>query len=114
MKGKIELTDDVERALKKASLSINGVVPWEHAPNRAALVAILQAASISGKPNIDNIYPSLINKLTCRSCKRMPNFVGQLRRSGLVHEGPNKLQWQSDITLPKNNLLELWKNLQNK
>jgi hypothetical protein len=38
----------------------------------------------------------------------MPNFIGQLRRSNLVHEGPNKLQWQGELTLPKNKLLELW------
>ncbi|HEX9884216.1 MAG TPA: hypothetical protein VGA79_09645 [Desulfobaccales bacterium] len=59
MKEEAELTDDVERALKKAYCFINGIAPWQRAPNRTAFVAILQAASISAKPNVDNIYPYL-------------------------------------------------------
>ena len=104
-----QLKKDVETALEKLKNYVNGIYPWEGGTNRAALVGILQAALVVNKPNIDNIYPHLVSKLTKKSCKLMPNFVGKLRSSGLVSPGDShKLQWEAELTISRDKLKALW------
>jgi hypothetical protein len=96
----------IKTALNKMQMYIGRSEPW--GTNRAALIAVLQSAMVANKPNIDDVYTSYVAKLTKKNCKKMPNFIGKLRKSGLVSFGPNKLQWEAKLTAPKEQLKELW------
>ncbi len=61
---------------------------WTEATNRAALIAILMASKHAGI-NIKDDYFDHVTKLTGKSCKHMPNFLGKLRKTPLVDKDLN-------------------------
>jgi hypothetical protein len=98
----------IEPALGKAKFWLQDQAEADHIiaiwkENRAALIALLMASKHAGR-NIKNDYYVEVGKLTGKSCKPMPHFIGKLRKTPFVD---GDLNWLGTIFYGADKLAEL-------